>query len=94
MIYLVAFALFALAVAAVGVGAMITGRKLSGSCGGMSANGEAGADCSCARKEANLCTDGPEQELVDLAELGWPQRRERHAHPPKAGGPASEIIDV
>jgi hypothetical protein len=94
MIYLVAFGLFALAVAAMGVGAMFTGRKLSGSCGGMSANGQAGADCSCARKEAELCTDGPEQELVDLAELGWPQRRDRHDHPPKAAAPKNDPFEV
>lgn len=94
MVYLVAFGLFALAVAAMGVGALFTGRNLKGSCGGASATGEGGADCSCARKEANLCTDGPEQELVDLAELGWPMKRERHAHPPRSAAPKDDPFEV
>lgn len=94
MVFLVAFGLFALAVAAMGVGAMVAGRRLQGSCGGASATGMGGADCSCARKEANLCTDGPEQELVDLAELGWPMKRERHAHPPRAAGSSQDPFEV
>lgn len=94
MVFLVAFGLFALAVAAMGVGAMVTGRRLQGSCGGASATGVGGADCTCARKEANLCTDGPEQELVDLAELGWPQRRERHAHEARGATPKKDAFDV
>jgi len=93
MVYLVAFGLFALAVAAMGVGAFFAGRRLQGSCGGVSAQGD-GADCSCARKEASLCTDGPEQELVDLAELGWPQRRERHAHEGRGAAPKKDAFEV
>jgi hypothetical protein len=83
MTYLIAFGLFSLAVAAMGVGVMLSGRRLSTSCGGLSKQGEAIGDCSCARKKAELCTDGPDQELVDLAEVGWPLKRERHTHDPR-----------
>lgn len=98
MTFLIAFGLFAVAVAAMGVGVMLAGRRLSASCGGLSRQGEAIGDCSCARKEADLCTDGPDQELVDLAELGWPLKRERHAHEPRRerGGdaPRAESLEV
>lgn len=98
MTFLIAFGLFTLAVAAMGVGVMLSGRKLSTSCGGLSKQGEAIGDCSCARKKADLCTDGPEQELVDLAEIGWPMKRERHAHAPRGErsgeAPRAEILEV
>jgi hypothetical protein len=94
VVFLVAFGVFSLAVAAMGVGVMLSGRRLSTSCGGLSKQNEASADCVCARKQADLCTDGPDQELVDLAEIGWPMRRERHAHAPQAARPSSETIEV
>ena len=96
MVYLIAFGLFTLAVCAMGVGVMLSGRKLSSTCGGLQKQAlESGmGECSCARKEANLCGDGEQQELVDLAELGWPQRRERHTHPPQASAPKAERIEV
>lgn len=96
MVFLIAFGLFTVAVAAMGVGVMLSGTKLSTTCGGLQKQAlENGmGECSCARKEANLCTDGPEQELVDLAELGWPLKRERHTHPPQAAKPAGEILEV
>jgi len=96
MVYLLAFGLFTLAVGAMGVGMMISGRKLSTTCGGLQKQAleEGMGECSCARKKAHLCGAGPEQELVDLAELGWPLRRERHTHPPQARRPAGEKIEV
>ncbi len=94
MTFLVAFGLFALAMAAMGVGVMVSGRKLSTSCGGLSKQGEAIGDCSCARKRADLCTDGPEQELVDLAEIGWPMKRSRVRHERRGEQPRAEILEV
>ncbi len=94
MVFLIAFGVFSLAVAAMGVGVMLSGRRLSTSCGGLSKQNEASGDCSCARKRADLCTEGPEQELVDLAEIGWPMRRERHTHAPQAAMPYAEKLEV
>lgn len=82
MTFLLAFALFGIAIAAMGVGVMLSGRKLSTSCGGLSAKtGEAIGDCVCARKQVGLCDDGPDHELVDLAEVGWPMKGMRKPRP-------------
>lgn len=82
MTFLLAFALFGVAVAAMGVGVMLSGRKLSSSCGGVSAKtGETIGDCACARKQAGLCDDGPDHELVDLAEVGWPMKGMKRPRP-------------
>lgn len=92
MTFLLAFALFTVAVAAMGVGVMLSGRKLSTSCGGLTAKtGEAIGECACARKQAGLCGDDEEHELVELAEVGWPMKRAGHRHEktgmPERAGP-------
>jgi len=80
MIYLAAFVVFALAVTGMAIGVIFSGRKLSGSCGGVGINGEELGDCLCARKDAEICTSDPGNELVALAELGYPRRKEGHHH--------------
>lgn len=91
MTFLLAFALFTVAVAAMAIGVMVSGRKLSSSCGGVSAKtGEPIGDCICARKAADLCGDGPEHELVDLAEVGWPMKGMKKPRPERA----PERLDV
>lgn len=95
MTFLVAFLLFSAAVAAMGVGVMLTGRKLHGSCGGMAVkNGSDLGDCVCARKTADLCGDGADKELVAMAEAGWPMKRPTHSHEPRAEPPAADRLDV
>jgi len=43
--FLIAFAVMSLAVAAMAVGVMVSGREIKGSCGGL--NNMDGADCAC-----------------------------------------------
>jgi len=43
--FLIAFAVMSLAVAAMAVGVMVSGREIKGSCGGL--NNIDGADCAC-----------------------------------------------
>lgn len=94
MTFLLAFALFSVAVAAMGVGVMLSGRKLSSSCGGLSKTGEEIGDCVCARKQADLCGDGADHELVELAEVGWPMKRVDHRLE-RTGAPArAESLEV
>ena len=94
---LAAFAVFAVAVAAMSVGVMLSGRKLSGSCGGVAnGTGEELGDCVCARKEADICASDDGNELVKLAELGNPKRkdyyrRERESFVPRTGPDALEV---
>ena len=38
-------------------------------------DGETVGDCVCVRKDAGLCGDESNEELVHLAELGWPRPR-------------------
>lgn len=56
------------------VGVVFTGRRLSGSCGGVGANGEELGDCSCARKENDICASDDDTGLIGMAELGYPKR--------------------
>jgi hypothetical protein len=86
MTFLLAFAMFSVAVAAMGVGVMLSGRKLSTSCGGLSAQtGEPIGECACARKQAGLCDDGPGRDLVELAEVGWPMKGMKRPRPAASG---------
>ena len=73
---LLAVAVFAVAVAAMSLGVLLSGRKLSASCGGRSGEGaeDLGADCVCARKTADICAS--DDELVKLAEIGNPKRKD------------------
>lgn len=96
MTFLFAFAVFALAFAGLAVGVMCGRRPLQGSCGGAAGAGAAGDDCLCARQANDLCASDEGNELVVLAELGYPRRKDyfaavRGASP--AGG-AAPGIDV
>ncbi len=87
LVFLLSFAVFALAVAGMAVGVMVTGKRLSGSCGGaMGPDGEALGDCLCVRKENDLCASEPGNELVKLAELGYPKRKDYYRDQRQAGG--------
>jgi len=76
---LLSFTVFAVAVTAMAVGVMLSGRHLKGSCGGAAA--AAGddsllGDCVCARKEADICASDEGNDLVLLAELGNRSRKD------------------
>ncbi len=85
--FALAFLVFLLAVAGMAVGVVVAGKRLSGSCGGaMGPDGEALGDCLCARKQNDICASDEGNELVKLAELGYPKRKdyyraEREARP-------------
>ncbi len=75
---LLAFAVFAIAVIAMAVGVMVKGSSLSSSCGGSSdsVEGDLLGDCVCSRKAAEICASDEGNELVLLAELGNPKRKD------------------
>jgi len=73
------FVVFVIAVGAMAVGVALSGRRLSSSCGGVVHDGESVGDCVCVRKDAGLCGDESNEELVHLAELGWPRPRHDEA---------------
>ncbi|NQU49847.1 MAG: hypothetical protein HQ519_14440 [Planctomycetes bacterium] len=83
MTYVAAFIVFALAVLGMAVGVIFSGRKLSGSCGGLTADGKNLADCLCARKTLDICASDEGNELVALSELGYPRRKDHQHHIPK-----------
>ncbi|MBL7007903.1 MAG: hypothetical protein ISR76_02820 [Planctomycetes bacterium] len=92
-IFLLSFAVFALAVAAMAVGVVFAGKRLSGSCGGaMGADGEPLGDCLCARKQNDLCASDAGNELVRLAEIGYPARKDYFRAEREGGrGPSLEV---
>jgi hypothetical protein len=90
MTYVAAFIVFALAVLGMAVGVIFSGRKLSGSCGGVTADGKNLADCLCARKTKDICASDEGNELVALSELGYPRRKEHH-HPTPATEPPMSV---
>ena len=76
---LLAFVFFAVAVAAMSIGVVVHGRNLKGSCGGVAAalgDDSLLDDCVCARKEAEICASDEENELIKLAEIGHPNRKD------------------
>lgn len=69
---LITLVLFGLCMAGLGVGLMLQGRALQGSCGGVvDKNGDDLVSCGvCSKKEAEVCpSDDP---LVALAQIGHP----------------------
>jgi hypothetical protein len=76
---LLTFMLFAVALTAMAVGVLLSGRHLKGSCGGAAndvAEDSLLGDCVCARKEADICASDEGNEFVMLAELGNPSRKD------------------
>ncbi|MHC4824050.1 MAG: hypothetical protein ACYTEP_08545 [Planctomycetota bacterium] len=75
---LLTFAFFALAITAMAVGVLVKGQALAKSCGGSADQVEADllGDCVCARKDADICTSDEGNELVMLAEIGNPKRKD------------------
>jgi hypothetical protein len=71
--------LFALAMVAMSVGVLLSGRKLKGSCGIDDDIAEKlELECgSCRNQEADMCPSSEDNgELVQLATLGAPNRKE------------------
>jgi hypothetical protein len=67
---------FVIIVVAMSVGVWLSGKSLSGSCGGKTPEeADLLGDCVCARKEADICASDDGNELVMLAELGNPKRK-------------------
>jgi uncharacterized protein len=75
MEFVAAFVVFGLAVFGMAVGVIFSDRKLQGSCGGVAVDGSQLGDCLCERKKHDLCGHEEGNDLVLVAELGWPQRR-------------------
>ena len=75
---LLAFAFFAVAVTAMAVGVLVKGQTLAKSCGGSADQVESDllGDCVCSRKDADICASDEGNELVMLAELGNPKRKD------------------
>lgn len=74
---LATFAVFVIAVGAMAIGVLVSGRNLKSSCGGLATiDGEHLGDCSCARKEADICASDEGNELIKLAEIGNPKRKD------------------
>ncbi len=59
MIYLITIVVFALAFLGLGLGVMLAGKRLSGSCGGVGPGGE--GDCACKREGRTPPPDCPSQ---------------------------------
>ena len=94
---LLAFAVFVIAVVAMAVGVLLSGRKLAKSCGGAADAVESdllGGDCVCSRKDADICASDEGNELVLLAELGNPKRKDYfRSSRENGGGGAAERLD-
>ncbi|MDP6942074.1 MAG: hypothetical protein QGH51_08635 [Planctomycetota bacterium] len=86
--YLLSFCLFLIAVSAMAVGVIFAGKRLSGSCGGVSPDGDELGDCVCSRKDQELCPSEDETGLLGMAEMGYPKRVLKEPH--RDAGPDSE----
>ena len=78
--FLFTFLVFAVAILAMSVGVLVSGRRLSGSCGGVDALSEMLGDCFCVRKARALCSADDDSGLLGMAELGYPNRSLRHTN--------------
>lgn len=76
---LIATLVFALAMAGMGIGVIVSNRRLRGSCGGpdvVTASGETLSCGACPKNQAELCpSDDP---FVKLAQIAHPNPREHH----------------
>ncbi len=64
--FVAALVFFLVAVAAMGIGVMIQGKVLNGSCSGRLPDGTKIGDCLCEKKERGECTNQPELYQIDL----------------------------
>jgi len=89
---LLGFAVFAVAIVAMAVGVIVNGKKLAKSCGGSAEAVETDllGDCVCVRKDADICASDEGNEMVLLAELGNPKRKD-YFKQVREGGPAFEV---
>ena len=72
---LFALAIFAICMIGLGIGILIKGKAMSGSCHSVAVNGQ-DSECGCGRKERKICpTDEP---LVALAQISHPDPTKRH----------------
>lgn len=63
--------LFALAMAGMSIGVILSNRELKGSCGGSAELEASGVGCgACGKKASDLCPS--DEELVRIAQLGHP----------------------
>ncbi|MCH2101464.1 MAG: hypothetical protein MK209_06045 [Planctomycetes bacterium] len=92
MEFIAAFFIFMFAVAGMAVGVIFSDRKLQGSCGGVAADGNTLSDCLCERKKKDMCASDEGNELIKVAEMGWPKRK-LHS-PPKSSGSGVGSIEV
>ena len=92
MEFVAAFVIFGLAVLGMSVGVLFSDRKLQGSCGGVAGDGTTLGDCLCERKKKDMCASDEGNELIKVAELGWPKRKlHKHATPSTSGGDSIEV---
>jgi hypothetical protein len=76
---ILSFVFFALAMAGMGIGVLVNGRRLRGSCGGDEVHGLDGDALSCGacpRNEAEICPS--DDDMVRLAVIAHPDPRKRH----------------
>lgn len=79
---LLTIAIFALCLLGLGIGVMLNGMIIQGSCGG--ASKVLGEDsCGCGRRSRDVCPSEDETGLLHLAEIGDPSRIVRHSHHPE-----------
>jgi hypothetical protein len=90
-ILLLSFVLFGLAILGMAVGVLVKGRNLAGSCGGKIIIDEDLEDCVCVVKEADMCASDEENDLVRLAQIGNPSRKDFHIHPGRASDPPLDV---
>ncbi len=76
-IFLLTLAIFVVCFAGLGLGYIVRGIALKGSCGGAAATLGESSCGACAKKEAEICPTDDESGLLYLAELGNPNRKDR-----------------
>ncbi len=77
-VMLLTIVFFALCMAGLGLGTIVAGRRLKGSCGAdvVDSDGEVIACGACTKKEVDLCPT--DNQLVALAQIGYPTLRHDH----------------
>ena len=57
-----------------GVGVIFSNRKLSGSCGGVGVDGESIGDCLCTEEAEAIREELAQDQMAQMASLGFPGR--------------------